>query len=53
MLHHKKNFDTYKVLSSTTVGNCKGLSQAKGYITDGEEALDRASKSEFALHSTF
>ena len=22
MLHHKKNFDTYKVLSSATVGNC-------------------------------
>lgn len=46
MLHHKKNFDTYKVLFSTTVGNCKGLSEAKGYITDGEEELDRAWKTE-------
>lgn len=46
MIHHKKNFDTYKVLSSTCVSNCKGLSQAKGYMTDGEEALDRAWKTE-------
>ena len=46
MLHHKKNFDTYKVLASTCVSNCKGLSEAKGFITDGEEELFRAWKTE-------
>ena len=46
MIHHKKNFDTFKVLASTCVSNCKGLANAKGYITDGEEELVRAWKSE-------
>ena len=42
MLHHKKNFDTHKVLASTNISNCKGLSEAKGFITDGEEELFHA-----------
>ncbi|KAJ7354914.1 hypothetical protein OS493_029023 [Desmophyllum pertusum] len=42
----QKNFDTFKVLASTCVSNCKGLANAKGYITDGEEELVRAWKSE-------
>lgn len=46
MLHHNKNFDTYKVLASTCVSNCKGLSETKGFITDGEEELFRAWKTE-------
>ena len=46
MLHHKKNFDTYKVLASTCLSNCKRLSEAKGFITDGEEELFNAWKTE-------
>lgn len=46
MLHHKKNVDTYKVFAATCVASCKGLEKAKGYITDGEAALDRAWKTE-------
>ena len=42
MIHHSKDFQTYNVLSSTCVSCCKGLEKAKGYITDGEEALDKA-----------
>ena len=45
-LHHKKNFDTYKVLASTCVSSCKGLTAPKGFITDGEEKLFRAWKTE-------
>ena len=44
--HHKKNFDTYKVLVSTCVSSCKGLTAAKGFITDGEEELFRTWKTE-------
>lgn len=46
MLHHKKNFDTYKLLASTCVSSGKGLTAAKGFITDGEEELFRAWKTE-------
>ena len=46
MLHHKKNFDTYKVLASTCVSSCKGLTAAKGFITDGEEEPFRGWKKE-------
>ena len=46
MIHHSKKFETYKVLSSTCVANCKGLEKCKGFITDGEEALDKAWKTE-------
>ena len=44
MIHHSKKFETYKVLSSTCVANCKGLEKCKGFITDGEEALDKQTK---------
>ena len=46
MLHHKKNFDKYKVLASTCVSSCVGLTAAKGFITDGKEELSRAWKTE-------
>ena len=47
-----KNFDTYKVLSSTCMSNCKRLSEAKGYLTDREEELDCAWRTELpkAIH---
>ena len=46
MIHHKKNFHTFKILASTFVSNCKGLADAKGYITHGEEELVPAWKTE-------
>lgn len=46
MIHHRKDFQTFKVLSSTCSTNCKGLEKAKGFITDGEEELVKAWKSE-------
>ena len=46
MIHHSKDFQTYKVLSSTCVSSCKGLEKAKGYITDGSDALDKAWRTE-------
>ena len=51
MLHHKKNFDTYKVLASTCVSSCKGLTAAKGFITDGEEEPFRGWKQGFQKQS--
>lgn len=46
MIHHKKDFSTYKALSSACVTNCKSLEKCRGYITDGEEALDIAWRTE-------
>lgn len=47
MIHHRKDFETYKVLSSTCVAVCKDMREkCKGYITDGEAALDMAFKSD-------
>lgn len=46
MIHHRKDFQTYKVLSSTCVAACKGLEKCRGYITDGETALEMAWKSD-------
>ena len=40
MIHHKKDFSTYKTLLSACITNCKGLEKCRGYITDGEEGLD-------------
>ena len=37
----------YKVLSSTCVAACEGLEKCKGYVTDGEQALDAAFKKDF------
>ena len=42
MIHHRKDYQTYKVFSSTCVSVCKGLDKCKGYITDGEDTLDMA-----------
>ena len=42
MVHHKKDYGTYKILSSTCVSKCKGSRNARGYVTDGEAALQRA-----------
>ena len=46
MIHHKKDVDTYKVPASTCVSNCKGLTNAKGFVTDGEEELVQTWKTE-------
>lgn len=46
MIHHRKDFQTYKELASTCVTKCKGLENCKGYITDGEDTLDKAWKTE-------
>ena len=46
MIHHKKTYDAYKTLASTCAAKCKGLSKAKGFITDGEENLHRAFEDE-------
>ena len=42
MIHHKKTYDAYSSLAGTLVSKCKGFSKAKGFITDGEEELQRA-----------
>ena len=46
MVHHKKDYGTYKILSSTCVSKCRGLSKARGFVTDGEAALKRAFEDE-------
>lgn len=46
MIHHKKTYDTYRALAATCAGKCKGLSKAKGFITDVEETLSRAFEDE-------
>lgn len=45
-IRHKKTYDAYKTLAATCAGKCKGLSEAKGFITDGEENLQRAFEDE-------
>ena len=42
MIHHKKTYEAYRTLAATCAAKCKALSKAKGFITDGEEALSRA-----------
>ena len=42
MIHHTKTYDIYRALAATCAGKCKGLSKAKGFITDDEETLARA-----------
>lgn len=46
MIHHKKTYDAYRTLSATCASKCKELSKAKGFITDGEENIQRAFKDE-------
>lgn len=46
MIHHRKDFQTYKVLSLTCVAACKGLEKCRGHITDGETALEMPWKSD-------
>lgn len=42
MIHHKKTYDAYRTLAATCTAKCKGLSNAKGFITDGEVNLQKA-----------
>ena len=46
MIHHKKTYEAYRTLAATCAAKCKALSKAKGFITDGEEALSRAFEDE-------
>ena len=46
MIHHRKDFQTYKVLSLTCVAACKGLEKCRGHIKDGETALEMPWKSD-------
>ena len=46
MIHHRKDYDTYKSMSSACVARCKGLEKARAIVTDGEEMLINAWKSE-------
>ena len=46
MIHHKKTYEAYRTLAATCAAKCKGLSKAKGFVTDGEEALSRAFEDE-------
>ena len=46
MIHHKKTYDAYRTLARTCESKCKGLSKAKGFITDGKENLQRVFKDE-------
>lgn len=41
MIHHKKTYDAYITLAVTCASKYKGLSKAKGFITDREENLQR------------
>ena len=45
MIHHK-TYEAYRTLAATCAAKCKGLSKAKGFVTDGEEALSRAFEDE-------
>lgn len=46
MIHHWKDFQTYKVLSSTCVAACKDLEKCRGYVRDGETTLEMVWKSD-------
>ena len=46
MIYHKKTYDAYRTLARTCESKCKGLSKAKGFITDGEENPQRVFKDE-------
>lgn len=42
MIHHNKSSAAYQTMASTCVRKCNGLTDAKGFVTDGEEALQHA-----------
>ena len=42
MLHHRKTVENYRIHSSVCATNIKNLNQARGFMTDGEEALIHA-----------
>ena len=42
MIHHSKSETTYQMLATTCVRKCSSLTNAKGFITDGETALQNA-----------
>ena len=41
MLHHRKTLENYRIHSSVCAAKIKNLNQARGFMTDGEEALIR------------
>ncbi|PIK57067.1 hypothetical protein BSL78_06007 [Apostichopus japonicus] len=49
MIHHKKDYSTFKTLSSVCVASCKDLEVAKGFVTDGEVGLFQAFESDIPL----
>ena len=42
MLHHRKTVENYRIHLSVCATNIKNLNQARGFMTDGEEALIHA-----------
>ena len=42
MIHHSKSEATYQMLATTCVRKCSSLTKAKGFIIDGETALQNA-----------
>ena len=42
MIHHSKSEATYQMLATTCVRKCSSLTNAKGFISDGETALQNA-----------
>ena len=42
MLHHSKSEAEYQMLATTCVRKCSSLKDAKGFVTDGETALQNA-----------
>ena len=42
MLHHRKTLENYRIQSSVCAAKIKHLDQARGFMTDGEEALIQA-----------
>ena len=42
MIHHSKSEAAYQMLATTCVQKCSNLTDAKGFVTDGEAALQNA-----------
>ena len=42
MIHHKKTYGAYRSLAGTLALKCKGFTDVKGFVTDGEVELQRA-----------
>lgn len=48
MIHHRKNYQTYKLFADTVASKCGGHSGVKGFVTDGEKALQKAFEDTFS-----